>query len=357
MKDKKRQILLHVAGGIIFLTLPLLFAPEREDSTTLFNSLPTQREFATYVLLLGFFYLNYFWLIPRLFFQKKYVSLVLWTLACFLVITFLPMYLFSDGQFWGGGGPPRPRMDMLRPDGFRGGPPRRPRREFFWFFMVSHHFLLFLVVAFFSYVLKISNRWKQSEQEKLQAEVSYLKAQINPHFLFNTLNSIYALAILKSDQTPSAVTKLSGMMRYVLSEAENEWVALEKEIVYIRSYIELQQLRFGDTFPLTFEVHGSPVGKKIAPLLLIPFVENAFKHGINAEEEASIHIKIEIEDEDLKLKFYNRKVSVQLSPEETSGVGLQNTRNRLKLLYPGRYVLLIEDQADSFLVNLTLHLS
>ena len=131
-------------------------------------------------------------------------------------------------------------------------------------------------------MLKINSRLKLAEKEKVNAELSYLKAQINPHFLFNTLNSIYSLAIEKSDYTATAVVKLSSMMRYVITDASHKFVPLEKEINYISNYIELQKLRIDSSIKLMYTVTGDISDKKIAPLVLISFIENAFKYGVNA---------------------------------------------------------------------------
>ena len=137
----------------------------------------------------------------------------------------------------------------------------------------------FLLVIALAFLIKITNRLNEINTEKRNAEVSYLKAQINPHFLFNTLNSLYALTLQKSNEAPIAVLKLSGIMRYVVTESNREYVPLEKELNYIKDYIALQKLRLDPNVSLVFEIDGEPFGKAIAPLLLIPFIENAFKYG------------------------------------------------------------------------------
>jgi len=219
---------------------------------------------------------------------------------------------------------------------------------------INHNFFLFFAVFFFSLLLRIALQWRQAQKEKLDAELSYLKAQINPHFLFNTLNSIYSLAIDKSDNTAPAVAKLSGMMRYVITDTAKEFVPLEKEIAYIKNYIELQRIRFGETIHLFFDVNGNPSGKQIAPLLLIPFIENAFKYGVNAEENSTIRIHIFIDENKLNMEVQNNKVNVQMKHEDKTGTGIANTQSRLQLLYPARHFLKITDIEKEFLVSLTL---
>jgi LytS/YehU family sensor histidine kinase len=146
------------------------------------------------------------------------------------------------------------------------------------------------------------------------------------------------------------------MMRYVVSESNRDFVPLDKELSYIRNYVELQQLRFGEAVQLLFFVHGNAGSSKIAPLILIPFVENAFKHGINAEESSCIRISIDIDNNELRLEVFNNKVFVRRE-EEKSGLGIENTRGRLHLLYPNRHSLVITDTEESFSVLLTIRLT
>lgn len=337
MKNRPGEILIHIVGCIAFLAIPILFRPGAMDDFNVFDDLRSRIDFVSYVLLILFFYLNFFVLVPRLYFKNEYLFFGLAVVICFLIIAFLPDAIV----------PFKPMMH--RP------PPPKPKGGFFMF-KPGNVFLLFLIVFFFSLILRISSRWKQTEKEKLGAELAYLKAQINPHFLFNTLNSIYSLAIIKSDQTASAIVKLSGMMRYVINEAHHDYVSLEKEISYIRSYIELQKIRFGDAIKISFLVKGDTSGKTIAPLILISFVENAFKHGVNAEENSDIKIRIDIDDDSLLLEVSNNKVFVQQTDENKSGLGIENTKSRLQLLYPSRHTLNIRNNETDFIVLLELKL-
>lgn len=352
MDSKTRQIALHVAGCILFLSLPFLFSPDREQGFfSLIRNPGYFNDLFRYVLLIVFFYFNYYFLIPRFYFPKKYFLYFLLILTCFFVIHSLPQLLAFHNE------PFTPRPDHLMPE--RPIPPpnrpmmRKPQGE--WFNLRQNIFL-FLAIFFFSLVLRISNRWRESEKEKLDRELSYLKAQINPHFLFNTLNSIYSLAINKSDETATAIVKLSGMMRYVLSDATQEYVSLVKEINYLQDYIELQELRFGNAMHLDFFVEGDFAGKKIAPLLLIAFVENAFKYGVNAEEDTHIYISVLVKDYILTMKVYNHKVKTNVMDKDQHGVGIENTKNRLRLLYPSKHTLEIKNTAKDFDVLLTLNL-
>lgn len=344
MNRQTQSILLHITGCLVFLSMPLLFSPESLSLRSYLTNPPTQRDLVAYALILVTFYGNFYGAIPHLYFRRKYALFGLFNLGCFALITFLPP-LLRPHQPPGG---PAPFGPPPHPGNFPGPPPP--------FLDLTQHIPLFLLVVFLALLLKIRQRWKQTEEEKIQAELSYLKTQINPHFLFNTLNSIYALALEKSDQAPAAIVKLSEMMRYVLHETGKEEIALEKEIAYITSYIELQQARFDGSLRSVFTVTGRPEGKKIVPLLLIPFVENAFKYGVNAEENSDIRIQIDIRADKLQLQVINNKVTVHQPDPAHSGLGIGNTRRRLQILYPGKHSLQITDTKQDFAVSLTLSL-
>jgi LytS/YehU family sensor histidine kinase len=175
--------------------------------------------------------------------------------------------------------------------------------------------------------------------------------------LFNSLNSIYALALSKSDLASEAVLKLSGMMRYVLAKANQELVMLEEEINYLSDFIALQRIRLGNTAKVEYRLEVTPdKGTMIAPLLLIPFVENAFKHGVDPEKEAEILVVLRVEGRSLTLETHNRKCSPIHFLEDEGGIGLSNTRERLKVLYPGRHHLKIVDDGVRFSIVLEIQL-
>lgn len=351
-------VLLHILGCITFLCLPILFSPEPVSLNDLFTQPMRLRDFVAYACMIVFFYLNYFIFIPKLYFRRRFLVFSLVVAACFAVICLAPLVAFRQQ------GPSRfgvrieQRNDRTIPPGnndfTRFGHKQRSPSILMG---IGRHLFIFLVVVLFSLILKISNRWKESEKERLRSEVSYLKAQINPHFLFNSLNSIYALALAKSDQAPIAVVKLAAMMRYVTSEAGNDFVPLEKELEYIRNYFELQRLRFGKSILTSLEVSGDTKGKKIAPLLLIPFVENAFKHGVNAEEDSLVNARVNITGDQLHFHVYNNKVHVSLMEEDKIGLGISNTKQRLDIIYPGAYNLQIEDREKYYAIDLKMDLS
>lgn len=338
MFTEKKEIYYHIAGVLVVLLIPLLFTFTRGDVTIHWYF----AEFLSYLYLILFFYLNFYLFLPQLFFKKKYWQFA-GIVAVSLVVMAICMKIYFAFTLHGHMPPPRPEPHIHKP-------------EFVLLRHISHNFTRFFAVLFISYAIKLNQQLKKIQNEKLQTELSYLRAQINPHFLFNTLNSIYALAIDKSDETANAVVTLSGMMRFVVSDAQQNEVSLEKELKYIEDYIHLQKLRIDDRVKLNFHIKGERVGKKIAPMLLIPFIENAFKYGVNAEENSVIDIEITIQSQALILNVVNNKVTVSINPLAESGIGLENTKNRLELLYPNSYSLRIDDNTDIYKVQLALTL-
>ena len=178
---------------------------------------------------------------------------------------------------------------------------------------------------------------RQLREEKRAAEVAFLKTQINPHFLYNTLNMLFSMAYPVAKPVANAILKLSELMRYMLHESPDGQVELEKEIEYLHNYLALYRLRFPDSFHVDFRVTGEPAGRRVAPLVLIPFVENAIKHGVLDDPENPVHIRLTIEGEKLFFEVQNQRSDDQ--KDATTGIGLPNLRRRLELLYPERHTL------------------
>ena len=202
-------------------------------------------------------------------------------------------------------------------------------------------------------------RKKTVENEKLMAELNFLKAQINPHFLFNTLNNLYYLAYTQSANTTEVIAKLSQMMRYMIYDSNHQQVPLSKEIEYMESYISLERLRLNDQIPIKFDIQGNPQEVLIAPLIFITFLENAFKHGVsNNYPGAWINILIQIKGKECIYQVENSKIPTS-KPEagEKSGIGLQNVKRRLELSYPDKHKLIIEEKTDRYFVQLNITLS
>jgi two-component system, LytTR family, sensor kinase len=288
-------------------------------------------------------YINLYWLMPRLLYTKKYLSYAAMLLLLFAAGVFLYrlqwVFLFtrSKYEFWNAIGWFMDALWVINP------------------------------IIMFTGGIKLLKTWyidtqkkAQQEQQKLAAELNYLKGQIHPHFLFNTLNNLYALTMQKSDDAPATVLKLSQMMHYMLYDAAEEVVPLTKEIKHIQNYIELESIRYGSRLDLSFTVTGTVEGRNIAPLILLPFVENAFKHGIsNEHRECWITIDLKVREGMLMLKVENsinttNKTSDLL--DYKSGIGLKNVKRRLELLYPGMHQLNIVKEQGAYWVDLKIEI-
>lgn len=287
-------------------------------------------------------YMNFYWLMPAYLYKKKYFSYAAGLLLVFAIGVFLYRFqwefLFARGdyKFWFAIGWSMDALNIISP------------------------------VIMFTGGIKLLKNWyvdrenkAQQEKQKLTAELNYLKGQIHPHFLFNTLNNLYALTMQKSDDAPTTVLKLSQMMHYMLYDAATESVPLSKEIKHIRNYIELESIRYGSRLDLSFNVTGPVEGKEIAPLILLPFVENAFKHGVsNEHRECWITIDLKVKGDTLLFKVENsistNKVNNLLGYK--SGIGLKNVKRRLELLYPSKHQLNIVKEAEAHWVDLKLEI-
>ncbi|MBS1978672.1 MAG: histidine kinase [Bacteroidetes bacterium] len=227
---------------------------------------------------------------------------------------------------------------------------------------INLRFLLaaLLMIVFLGVAVKMMSHWRKSKEEyqalmreKIETELKFLKTQLNPHFLFNTLNNLYYLASEKSDRAPKAIMALSELLDYVINEARQPWVPLEREIRFLRNYIDLEQLRYDDRLKLTFDVSGNLAARQIAPMMLVTLVENCFKHGPG--KSAGRHwmdISITCAHDFLSIRISNSKSMDQES--NASGIGLSNLRHQLSLLYPDRHELEAEDLGNGFTVNLKL---
>lgn len=227
-------------------------------------------------------------------------------------------------------------------------------------------FLIYFFIAGSVTVIKITKDWLKTqkstveiEKTNIQTELKYLKAQINPHFLFNTLNNLYALTLKKSDKAPDIVIKLSEMLRYMLYECNEKRVPLMKEIKYIQNYIELEKLRQGDKANINFEIKGEIRDQKIAPFMFIPFLENSFKHGLNRGiNDGFVNIRLEVQPDEVHFEIENNKPQMNMLPDarKVGGIGLINVERRLNLIYPGAHQLRLQDSPDIYKVSLDLTL-
>jgi len=340
------------------LSIPILTSPDFSSFKEMIRALGFQRNLFGYFLLLAFYYLNYYWLVPTYYSKKRRLVYASILFVCFIVITYLPDLFLKIPDF--PKIPDQPMGEAVLPP--NQGPPipnglerKQPPINIF---EIRDSFLIqFITVTILSILLRLDNRLKEIQNEKLKAEVNYLKAQINPHFLFNTLNSIYALTLKKSDQAPWAVLRLSEMMRYVVTESDSEKVPLEYEIQYISDYIDLQKLRMGNHTDFSFEVKGDSSKKRIAPIILVNYVENAFKYGVNPDEPSKISIFIHIDSKGVELTVENKITVRQNDLTEQTNEGNRNTKKRLDYFYPEKYKLNIDHRQDFYAVKLYIDLT
>jgi two-component system LytT family sensor kinase len=222
---------------------------------------------------------------------------------------------------------------------------------------------LVLLAASSLYIVKLLFKNQHSlttlETEKLKMELIHLKAQIQPHFFFNTLNNMYSLSVQHSSETPKMITDLSAIMRYVLYETRQEKVPLIQEVEFIKSYIRLENLRHTQLNLIDFSVQGDINSVKIEPLLFLPLIENTFKHTLHQDMAGKwVKLVLTVDEDELIFQTANSKFMTNNLPNKShSGIGLTNVQKRLNLLYPGKHELVIHDENDSFTVTLVIHMS
>lgn len=295
------------------------------------------------ILIAAMVYANNFFFIPRFFDKKAYFLYLICILAWLLISSFglqeAYHFLFS-----------------LFPHIYTTNTGEIVHISYLEVLFVNALFLIgFMLAKFANDFFSSEERLRSIERKQIESELNFLKAQINPHFLFNTLNSIYALSLKKSDEAPEVVLKLSDLLRYMLYECETESILLEKELHVLRSYIELEKIRLKDKNAISIEVEGDPAGKFMAPLLWIPFVENAIKHGLNTRaSDGYVRIHIQISEQEISFRCENNYSPVQSAGNRVGGIGIENTRKRLALIYPNRHQLQLRDENQIFSVTLII---
>ena len=299
--------------------------------------------FSYIIAQMPFVYLHLYVLVPKLLNRKKYLLYIPATVALLFIYSYLSYFILNriPAQWLPAGlGNYISRID-----------PNYDILEGFFAFTITY------ALKYTWLAVTTQNKVLALQKENLQLELKALKAQVNPHFLFNTLNNIYALSLQKSEHTPEMLLKLSSMMRYLLYECNVPQVALEKEIQFIRDYIELEKIRHEKNVRINFSLSGNTGDSEIAPLLLIPFIENSFKHGVNAQiGKGWVDIRLDTMDKKLSLSVVN-SVAENNNGNPPKGIGLDNVKKRLELLYPGKHTLNIEPGDEKFAVNLAISLN
>lgn len=340
---RNRKLLLHIAFWLVYASFFIYqISFGRREEPDWGRILP---DFSFHMLsLLTLSYLNYFVFLPRLLKDQELSRYLLRFLPVFAVLSYLTLlgkrailkpYLGQDSWVYSSKFAVSVTLTSL--------------------FIVVFVGLLRFVEDYFRHEAER----KETENRQLTSELRFLRAQVNPHFLFNTLNNLYYLAVNQSPQTPEIIAKLSGMMRYMLHESNHSTVPLSKEIEYMENYIELEKLRLNDEVPIAFGVDlGANAGARIVPLILITFLENAFKHGIsNGGGNSWITVSVQVEGRQLRYEVRNGKVGdTEKTVTEKSGIGLVNVRRRLELSYPNAHKLTITEDDTEYTVRLVLEL-
>lgn len=340
---KAPHISIHIVGWILFMIFPLLFMANGNGYTALVSPATHYSYWLFCGCYICLFYINRYVLIPCFFLPRRYICYcAAAALLCGCIFMLQPFDRLLQ-QKWAT--PPASALTMA----WVYEPPLIDITSLFIFFMI-----MALGTA-----ITTTRRWQETERraikaegEKIRAELSFLKAQVHPHFLFNTLNNIYTLALTKNNNTADSIMKLSNIMRYITDEVSADYVSLQQEVECIRDYIALQQLRL---IPGQVEYHvcGELNQRKIGPLILMTFVENVFKYGISKHCPAPIIIRLHALPHCITFYCSNR-IYPQRAARQGSGVGIPNTRQRLELLYPQQHKLDITDDNNLYTVRLTL---
>jgi two-component system LytT family sensor kinase len=329
---------MHVLAWLLWFSLPVLFRRDPEPGQKVnWNPIFNVPNIVSNICWISIFYLNANLLIPQLMNKRKtweYVLTLLGILAVVLCGLHLVFHMNKhDHEFT-----------------FR-------KLPYFLIFPFLFIWAMSTVYRVVSDKIKTDQMIKEKENENLKTELSFLRSQVSPHFLFNVLNNMVAMARLKSDKLEPSIIKLSGLMRYMLYESDEQKVPLSREIEYVTSYIDLQRLRFGKDMMICVEIDSKGDYHLIEPMLLIPFIENAFKHGTGMIQKPEIHIQLNMDGDMLNFKVKNKFNDESNDVKDrTSGIGLVNVRRRLNLLYRKEYSLTIGKEDGWHTVSLQLKL-
>ena len=340
---RRRVVLLHVSFWCVYMsfffyTMISRRGPDTVDWSRVLTIAAIQIVFASISS-----YINYFFFLPRFLKHRNGWMYLLAFAVPFALLMFL-----------------RVNVERYWLDGFTGKEDYLYSTRFVVYVITTNLFIVTFVgmLRFAVEWLEFEARKKEVENEKLTAELNFLKAQINPHFLFNTLNNLYYLAYSKSENTTEVIAKLSQMMRYMIYDSNHPKVLLSKEIEYMQSYISLERLRLNNQIPITFDISGNTENVRITPLIFITFLENAFKRGVsNSNPKAWVKLSIQLQGKECHYIVENSRTTEHKDNGEKSGIGLQNVKRRLELSYPDQYKLEMSESPTSYIVklNLTLH--
>ncbi|RYM31302.1 histidine kinase [Brumimicrobium glaciale] len=340
-KNKNITFLSHLLVWLMLFSLPYLLSYGQEQDINRIIA----RFWIPLLLSAVIFYLNYFILIDRLLFKKKMALFVLINLI--LVGVFLYLKVNIEETFFN-------QLTKKRiNDGRSEGPPFK--------MFVYIQSLTYMAPILFSIALKSTNRLVQTEAErkeaaniKLKSELQHLHYQLQPHFFFNSLNNIYAMVDISPDQAKTSIHSLSKLMRYMLYETNVETIPLSKEVDFMKKYIDLMKLRVSDKTEVSYNFPNGETGIKIAPLMFISLIENAFKHGVSASKKSHIYIDLTCNENKIVFRIENDNFPKIAEDKSGSGIGIQNVKKRLELLYPNKYSFETTIKENRFVAQLEI---
>lgn len=352
--NKTTQIAFHLIVWLVLFSLPYLLSSGQSQTLSRLIG-HSWIPLCFYAII---FYLNYLFLIPKFLFNKKFGMYLTLNIILIVGLVFLKHRMMSLDLF--DMMPKPPKFDDY--PGIRSHRKMRiePSKSFFYYI----DFISFIVPIVFANALSSSEKWikaegerKQIENAKLESELQHLKYQLQPHFFFNSLNNIYSLVDISPEKAKKSIHSLSKLMRYLLYESNEEKVSLSKEIEFLKKYIDLMRLRISENTTIIADFPEVNENIKIAPLLFISVVENAFKHGISATEPSSLVFNMNYQDNQVKFLSKNKNFPKHDEDKSGSGIGLQNIKQRLSLLYPEKHIFLAEISEEDFVVNITINLT
>lgn len=289
-------------------------------------------------------YFTVYYLLPKFLFTKKYIQfsiLFLLSAAAAIILQRILLYYISYPIIYGGISDKMSSFWRINP--------------FYTFFDIYTVVGLFTSIKLLKYWYKNQQIKTELESKNKTSELALLRSQLNPHFLFNTLNNIDSLILTNPEKASDSIIKLSDILRFMIYDI-TDIISLEKEINYLKSYNSLQKLRFKDPKFVKFTIEGNCVGKTIAPMLFIPFVENAFKHGLKNVKSPGIDIKLKCEKNSINFEVVNYiDENLEFSKDKTPGIGLANTKRRLELLYPGKHEFSIKRNNGNYIASLKIY--
>ncbi|MDB4584430.1 histidine kinase [Draconibacterium sp.] len=348
-KNKIEKVLPHVIGLLLFFILPV-FVFDRNNERAIYWIYSYYYQLLFMVVA---FYVNYIVIVPRFFFSKRriYFFAVIFLFAFLLL--FISQYLYNVLQF-----------DSLRPEPNIAAEDTRSGSNFGLHPKLIDNFFLLILVLGFSTGMAIIQRLRQNETQqkeiekaRVDSELAFLKNQISPHFFFNSLNNIYALIAVDTDKAQDSVEKLSGLMRYLIYESDIKTVELQKEFEFTQNYIDLMQQRLTSKVKLEINIQQKLPKVEIPPLIFIPFIENAFKHGISYRENSFITVDLRIENDCVVFDCNNSVLQQAKEPGKSGGVGIVNIQKRLGLIYGERAQLTMENDGSAHSVHLVIPLN